>query len=456
MVKAAFVVLLLEGAIRKWVFPQGQELVYFFKDVLLLGPYLKFLLSPDPELRAYRLDIPTFGIGILALLLVPFALNPNIGSVLLGVYGMKIYLYYLPLIYMMPFLFRTRDEMVRQLTWYVMLAIPICLLGLAQWQAGPSSPLNVYAQQQSMGEGGPSGFGFGEKVRITGTFSYITGHTTFVIFFTALLLFLLSLKETRRKWIFIGLCAPLLLANGLMSGSRAFLYVDALILSGFILAGLSGKIGLSKNFLSILVAGMIVCAAGGAYFFYDAYKYMSMRTAGSGDTLKTRVIDHPLASLEAGLKEAGVGGYGIGTTHPAMEAIRNALKIPPPKVRPPVFDMESGQVLAEIGPMGFLAWYGLRVWLFVLVWSGFQRASPSPAKTFALATLLICIPHFIMGVVLNHTSNMLLFGMIGLSMLTRLEPAVRRHPRGRPNPRSPRPVVDSGGPAPRLSLEAPR
>lgn len=425
-VKTAFIVLLLEGAIRKWVFPQGQELVYFLKDIILIGPYLKFFLAPDLDLRTWKLNIPSFWIGVLVVALIPSALNPNIGSLLLGLYGLKIYIYYVPLVFMMPYLFRTRDEMIKQLNWYVMLAIPICLLGLAQWQQGAASPLNVYAHQESIEAGGAVGFGFGEKVRITGTFSYITGHTTFVIFFMTLLLFLLSLAETPRKWVLISVCAPLLIANGLMNGSRSFAYALALVLAGFFLANLRGRIGTNKNFISILFAGFVVSLVAGAYIFYDAYAYLSARNVASGETFKMRTIDSSLIALEWGLKEGGVGGYGIGTTHPATYAIRRAFKIPPPKLQPPVFDNELGQTLTELGPLGFLSWYGLRFLLFVLTWQAFERSPPSPVKTIALATTLISIPYFIMGVVLNHTSNMLLFGMVGLSMLARLESAVYR------------------------------
>ena len=48
-VKSALVIALFEGAIRKWVFPAGQELVYFLKDVFLIGAYLKFFLEPGLE-----------------------------------------------------------------------------------------------------------------------------------------------------------------------------------------------------------------------------------------------------------------------------------------------------------------------------------------------------------------------------------------------------------------------
>ena len=210
-VKIALVVALFEGAIRKWLMPGAQELAYFLKDIFLFGAYLKFMISPDLDVRSYRLNLPVMILCVLGALLFPPALNTNIGSYLLSLYGLKIYLYYIPLVFMMPYLFRNKDEMVRQLTWYSMLAIPICILGVLQFRAGAASPLNVYAQSSAEGI---SGFGFGEKVRITGTFSYITGHSTFIIFFSTLCIALLAIPQTRHKWVITFITLPAWLVIG--------------------------------------------------------------------------------------------------------------------------------------------------------------------------------------------------------------------------------------------------
>ena len=49
-VQLALVLLIFEGAIRKWVFPGAQDLIYFAKDVLLLGAYAGFFRE-RPRLR---------------------------------------------------------------------------------------------------------------------------------------------------------------------------------------------------------------------------------------------------------------------------------------------------------------------------------------------------------------------------------------------------------------------
>ncbi len=423
-VKVAFVSLLVEGAIRKWVLPQGQELVYFLKDVFLVGAYIRFFLAPDPELRAYRLRIPGTLIFSMCAVIGLTVLNPNIGSLLLGVYGLKIYMFYIPLMFMMPFLFRTQDEMRKNLLYYSWLGIPICLLGILQWQSDTFSVMNTYAG--GMGETGATTFGFGDRARITGTFSYITGHTTFVIFFGVLNLILLSWKETPHKWIIMAVSLPLLGVNAFMGGSRSSLFAVALVAGGFVLASFGGKVATSRQFLTTLIVGFVVSAAGALYMFAEAAVYWETRYKTSADSFEERVFGHTFSAVGMGLEEGGLGGFGIGTTHPATEAIRNALRIPPPKHRPPVFDHEMGQIMVELGLFGFMAWYALRLILLLVAWGAFRQAPAGPLRSIALATILVYMPYFLMSMVLNHTANFLIFGMLGLCMAALMEPTVQR------------------------------
>jgi hypothetical protein len=428
-VKVAFVLALLEGAIRKWLMPGAQELAYFLKDIFLFGAYLKFFLAPDPELRAYTLKVPTTLICVLAAILLPATLNPNIGSMLLALYGLKIYLFYIPLLFLMPFLFRTEQEMNRQMTWYALIAIPICLLGAAQFAAGSASPLNVYAQSSAENI---SGFGFGEKVRITGTFSYITGHMTFIVFFTALSFALLAQNQTPRKWLLMGGVLPLLAGNAMMNGSRSSIYLIGFVLIGFALASVSGKLGSNKSFTAMLLTGVAICAMAGSYFFYEAFQNIATRARVSNDNVYTRAVEHPLHALEQSLSDAGLGGYGIGMVHPATEGIRRALKIPAPKKVAPVYDMEVAQVVVELGPLIAVGWYILRLVCVFTVWSAYLACKNVFQKPVLLMAALLNLPYLLLGVVYNHTANMLLFGITGLAFVSLLEPTVkRRFPQGR-------------------------
>ncbi len=421
-VKIAFVVVLFEGAIRKWVIPGFQELAYFGKDLFLVGAYLRFFMFPDPDIRAKRLRLPT-GVFLLCAALVSFsALNPNIGSSILAAYGIKIYLFYLPLVYMLPYLFKNLEDLEKNLFWYAMLATPICLLGIAQSALPGDSFLNVYAQG---GEGSHMGWE-GSKVRVTGTFSYISGHTTFLIIFFALHLALLVNKISKWKWICLIFNLPLLGANVLMNGSRTTLFVFVLIggalmlISMFMKIGNGGNIVLKIGFLSVIVIYAVSAMFGAVRSDY------STRMKSADDGVYYRVIGMPLGAVQLALNKGGLYGYGIGMTHPALERLRSAMKIPKPRNVPPTYDNEIGQILLELGIIGWAAWYTLRLILLYMCFVAFRDSPPGLLKSLSLVSLLVQMPHFLLGVVLNHTANFLVFGMVGLAVIPLLQATVQR------------------------------
>ena len=423
-VKIAFVAVLMEGAIRKWLLPQGEELVYFLKDVFLFGAYLKFFFAPDPELRAYRLRVPGGLIFLLCAAVAFSALNPNIGSTLLAVYGLKIYFMYVPMVFMMPYLFRNQQEMLKQMTWYAFLAIPVCLLGFLQYRSDRFSVMNTFAS--GMSDTGAVGFGVGDRARVTATFSYITGHTTFVIIFFAFVLALLSLQEARWKAVHLFLVLPLLVGNALMNGARASIVTMAFVAAGFAVAAMSGRLATSRNFIMTLMAGAVLALGGAAYFFADALTHWESRYNTAGDSVLSRTVDHPVAAVSLAFKDGGAFGFGIGTAHPATAAIRNKLAILPMKNKVPPMDNELGQIMAELGVFGFFGWYGLRLLLVVLAWKSYQLAPPGIIRALCLAILLISGPFLIMSVVYNHTANFFIFALSGFALIPFIEPTVQR------------------------------
>lgn len=424
-VKIAFVMVLFEGAIRKWAVPQYQELAYFIKDIFLVGAYLRFYFFPDPAVRAWKLRAP-LGVTMLLCVIVSFsALNPNIGSPILALYGLKVYLYYIPLAFMVPYLFKTEDELLKNMFWYCMLATPICLLGIVQFAAPGYSFLNVYAQSGI--DTAATTFGFGEKVRITGTFSYLTGHTTFVIVFFAFHLALLMNRLPKWKWACLVINLPLLAANAFMGGSRSSIVSCAAIGIGFVMVSAFQRVGSGRN--TILVVGSMVALAmmvTSSYFGEAKEHWMTRMGSGGSRDLVFRVFGMPAKSLGYALEQSGVFGYGIGMTHPAVERLRGVLGIPRPRESAPVFDVEMAQVWSELGILGFMAWYLLRTIFLVHSFSAFLRVPPSPLRSLILAGTLIQAGHFLLSVVLNHTANFLVFAFYGLALIPSLHPAITR------------------------------
>jgi hypothetical protein len=457
-VKTAIIIALLEGGIRKWVFPSGQELVYFLKDGILLGAYLRVLFGSEQEFRLTHLKLPSQEILILCVIIGLGALNPNFGSPIQGFFGLKMYFMYLPLVFIMPRLFRSEEEAVRQLTWFLWIAVPICLLGMAQWKAGPDSPLNVYANMSGEGRG-PAGFGFGDKVRITGTFSYIAGHTTFLLFFTGLTLTLLSARTTKLPWLIVAIIIPLLLGNALMNGARSLIMYIAVIFGVFAFFGFTGKIGQGTKFRSILIAGVAMGMIVVTYLFVDAYFYLTQRFLRATDTVSERATSWHVKSLEHGIASAGAFGYGLGITFPASGSLAAALKLPPPKERPPLMESEPGQIWMENGPLGFLGWFGIRAILILACISAYGHARTPFQRSMAILAATISVIYLIGQIVGNHTANILIHALLGLALVPLLEstiPLPRTSPRSlTPNHPLP-PVRSSRAPRPIRSNNLPR
>src|SRR2546430_2127721 len=200
-VKMALVLVVIEGAIRKWLLPQASDAVYFLKDFVLLGAYLRYFILGDLRARA------TMFLGFRRILVVVSVivflqvLNPALGSSIVGVFGFKAYLWYVPLGFMLPDLFETEAELETFLFRYFLLVIPVCALGILQFLFPADSLINTYVATAS----DISTFGEAGRVRITGTFSYISGHATYLFVSVAVLLTLLgTVKRMLWRCVILG------------------------------------------------------------------------------------------------------------------------------------------------------------------------------------------------------------------------------------------------------------
>ena len=130
----ALVLLVFEGAIRKWLLPGAQDLIYFAKDVLLLGVYAGFLRDRARlRIRFPALPLLYIPLGITALLGLMQVFNPALPNLLVGLSGFKAYFFYVPLLFVVPAAFPSDAALYRFLRLYVLIAIPVGLLATAQF-----------------------------------------------------------------------------------------------------------------------------------------------------------------------------------------------------------------------------------------------------------------------------------------------------------------------------------
>ena len=150
---AVFVLMVFEGALRKWAFPSAQALLYLVKDAILLAVYLGFILDSRKNLPSPK------GVGLIKIVLgIGFVFgcievfNPNSPSILVGLMGVKTYFLYAPVAFILPYAIKSREHLFVLIRRYLIMAIPVAVLGFVQIMAGPGSSLNTYVSHSEDSE----------------------------------------------------------------------------------------------------------------------------------------------------------------------------------------------------------------------------------------------------------------------------------------------------------------
>lgn len=413
-IKVALVLVLYEGALRKWAIPGAADLIYFVKDFILLGAYYKFYTEQRSSLHAQwpALPIPLI-VGCVFVLSANIA-NLNTGSVLASLLGLRGYIFYLPLTVIIPRLFHSVDDLKWNIACYLLISIPIGLLGVAQFQSDAFSVVNTYASGTDESYG-VSTFGDAEnKVRITGTFSYLSGHVVFVITFFALNLAALCVPKMPFRAILTFVSLPLLVAGAFMSGARAAILTQLFIAVCFTIgAGLSNSRKIRNSLGVILLAG-VGLGVTIPFFFGEAASKSFGRLFEASDSVMNRTVDQPIEQVLIAFDRGGVVGCGLGTTSSVVASLRNKMNLPRPDYEPGAYDLEMAQTMAEGGVVGFLAWYFLRFAVGVALWRSYMNCSEPTLKMLALAALVTYIPFTLISLVLNHVACVLVWSLVGL------------------------------------------
>lgn len=409
-VQYVMVLLILEGAIRKWIFPGAQDIVYFGKDLLLLSIYAGFLTRNRPGLRPPQLQVLFGLLGSGALFGILQVFNPHLPSLLVGVLGFKAYFFYVPLFWVLPASFSSDAELSRFLRRYGMIAIPVGLLAAAQFVSPSSSALNTYARAATEATNITT-FGTSSRVRVTATFAYITGFTSYLFANVALLLALLGAERWRMRrnlWLFAALGLTML--GMMMSGSRGPIAVLIVLMPIYAWLAVGREKG-SGATTGRLVVALLFVGGIAAYFGTDAISAWRDRASGTTDAGE-RILTPFIAPFYV-FDRAGLFGYGIGATHQMAVAI---IKGPQPFywLDGPNIEIESGRVMLELGPLGFLLVYLVRLVMVVYSLQQVFLLRTLFHRSVAVGCLLFFIAQLAGSVVFEVTSGLYYWFFAGL------------------------------------------
>jgi hypothetical protein len=414
-VQFALILMIFEGAIRKWVFPGAQDLVYFAKDVLLLGAYLGYFRDrPRLRLRLPALPVLYGALAMCALFGLLQIFNPTLPNLLVGIFGFKAYFFYVPLLFVVPAAFPSDAALYRFLRRYALISIPVGLLAVAQFFSPASSSLNTYARSNE--DAYVATFGSSAYVRVTATFSFITGFTTYLLATSILILALLGAGRWRfRGHLLMFGALGMTLLGMLMSGSRAPVLLLAVLFPFYwwlaVIRERGGGAAFGRLLIALTLVGLVLASTTTGQKATDAFLG---RAAGGGDV--SGRVSSPLRSPYLLLPEVGLLGFGIGSTHQTAATLAPNL-VPYSWLRGLNVEVETGRVMLELGPIGFLLVYFVRIYLAIFAFSQVRVLRTRFHRAFATASFLFFLTALPGGVVFDVTSDFYYWFFTGLLML---------------------------------------
>jgi len=292
---------------------------------------------------------------------------------------------------------------------YAWIAVPILVLGIAQFNSPPDAFINRYAWSTSSSLDIAQ---FGEnKARITGTFSYISPYTAYLQFMFLVAFTLLILSESVRARLVMSVIVSLVLINIGMSGSRAPLVITLLVAIPFfnryryILKRSLG--GWSFVQTIVLIASLIFLAG-------NVFKLVSERDKASGDTDERiwGAFYTPLVTFNS----IGIIGSGIGSTFLGVREIGE-------KEQAEFDEVNSDRLGLEMGTFGYIFLLCFKFLFLIDNWKLYRVATDPHLRIWSLMTLCNQVSYLWSIPVYNMVASAFYFGSIGLYIYLRNEQA---------------------------------
>jgi hypothetical protein len=355
-----FWLVIVEGAIRKWVLPGLSTPLLLIREPIALAAFM--LGWPYLTRRPWAGWIGLFwGIGAIGLFLAVSVGHRDIPTAL---FGARILWFHLPLIFLFAAVF-TRDDVITFAKTIAFVAIPMALLIAMQYSLPQSHFVNV-------APGGEEGGGFSGalgKFRPPGTFSFTNGLSEFYGLAAACVLALVvSGPRPLPKWIWLSAASLIVALPVSISRTLLFKYVLVMV-STLAASALSGRN--MKNFVvGGLVLSVVSLAATRLPVVQDAQKAFAARwemateVEGEGEgvqgVLQRRVGGSTVIAVGEAFDAPLLGyGIGLGTNFGAMRVAGKKAFL--------VAEGAWPSTIGELGPILGLILLGLRVFLAVLL-----------------------------------------------------------------------------------------
>ena len=353
-----FALLLIEGALRKWLLPQFSDPLLIIRDPIVLLIYAQAW-----RLGVLRCDGWLGAAAVMSFCALAAGLLAETVNPVVMIFGFRTDFLHLPLIFLLPRVFDQTDvQRIGRV--FLALAVPMTFLMVLQFRAGPHDWINT-----GVGGGWQIGSALG-RIRPAGTFSFISGPSYFFAAVAAFVLFSQIQKGAYPGWLTALAGGSTMLACS-VSGSRGML--GAVVVVG---VSLMGGLFLYPRAIPrlarlALVGGVLFMIVSGTEIFREGQEVLGVRIANAAGS--EGGLNGFLARFRSGfaapftmLFEVPIFGHGFGLGTNAGAALSGA------RGKFLLAEDEWGRVMMESGPIVGLAFILLRTGLALCL--GLQAA----------------------------------------------------------------------------------
>lgn len=309
LIWAYFLLIIFEGALRKWFLPGQSDMLLVVRDPILL---LIYFLALSKGKFVFN------GIVIGMLVLIPIttmtAISMGHGHIMVTAFGVRTNFLHVPLIFLMPKVFDRRDviRFAKATMWITLLMTPLIAMQFLQ-------PQSAWVNRGVGGDLSGAGFDGAEgRYRPPGTFSFISGLSMFYAFSTAMLMTLMSSKDAKASKLILAACSVAIVLAVPLSISRSLALSCAIVVvASVVFLGVSGfQIG------RLVQASVFIGIAAVAVQFIPVFEEATSAFGSRWDAATTdkggfseAIVDRVLNDLTGPFVQAlnqPIFGIGIG------------------------------------------------------------------------------------------------------------------------------------------------
>jgi hypothetical protein len=305
---AYFLLLIFEGALRKWFLPGLSTPLLIIRDPLALWLLVKTWERGLLPSNFYLTAMVLIGIaGIFAATLLGH------GNLAVALFGARVFLLHLPLIFVIGRIF-DHDDVVRMGKVILWIAIPMTVLIALQFYSPQSSWVNrgVGGDLEGAGFGGALGY-----FRPPGTFSFTNGNSLFYSLLTCFVLYFWFEPKGINRYLLIGASIGLIAAVPLSISRGLFFQVGVSIIFAAIV--ISRKPKFTRHFLWMAIGGVmaIILLSSTGFFqtateaFFSRFESANEVEGGLEGVLGNRYLGGMFYAV-TGSSDFPFFGYGLG------------------------------------------------------------------------------------------------------------------------------------------------